>query len=121
MDTYTLVKFLHVAFVVVWLGGGFSLVVLGARANRANDTADLIKVIQQVVYMNHVFVPASLLAFLCGLILAWIAGLFDLLWVIIGLAGFLATFATGIAVLKPRSDKVAALIATGGRRRAGGR
>ena len=87
MDTYTLVKFLHVAFVVVWLGGGFSLVVLGARANRANDTADLIKVIQQVVYMNHVFVPASLLAFLCGLILAWIAGLFDLLWVIIGLAG----------------------------------
>ena len=31
MDTYSLIKFLHVAFVVIWLGGGFCLVVLGAR------------------------------------------------------------------------------------------
>jgi uncharacterized membrane protein len=115
MDTYDLIKFLHVAFVVIWLGGGFCLVVLGARANRANDATDLTKVILQIVYMtSHVFVPASLLTFLCGLILAWIAGMFGLLWVIIGLAGFVATFGLGIAILKPRSDKLAALIAKDG-------
>src|SRR5205823_1989610 len=108
MDTYSLVKFLHVAFVVIWLGGGFCLVILGARANRVNDAADLTKVILQIVYMtSHVFIPASLLTFLCGLIMAWIAGMFGFLWVIIGLAGFLATFGMGIAVLRPRSDKVA--------------
>src|ERR1700681_4670499 len=115
MDTYGFVKFLHVAFVVIWLGGGFCLVLLGARANRANDTADLAKVIQQVVYMSsYVFVPSALLAFACGLIMAWIAGLFGTLWVIIGLVGFIATFGIGIALVKPRSEKVAAMIAKDG-------
>jgi uncharacterized membrane protein len=115
MDIFSFVKFLHVGFVVIWLGGGFCVVLLGARANRANDNADFAKVIQQVVYMTgHVFVPSALLALLCGLIMAWIAGLFGFLWVIIGLIGFLATFGIGIAVLKPRSEKVAALIAKDG-------
>jgi hypothetical protein len=40
--------------------------------------------------------------------------MFGLLWVIIGLAGFIATFGIGIAILKPRSDKIAALIAKDG-------
>lgn len=115
MDTYSFIKFLHVAFVVIWLGGGFCLILLAARANRANDTADLAKIIQQVVYMSgHVFVPSALLAFVFGLIMAWMAGLFGYLWVIIGLVGFLATFGIGIAVLKPRSEKVAAMIAKDG-------
>ena len=115
MDTYSFIKFLHITFVVIWLGGGFCLVLLGARANRANDTADLAKVIQQVVYMSsHVFVPSALLAFVCGLIMAWIAGFFGTLWVIIGLVGFIATFGIGIALLKPRSEKVAAMIAKDG-------
>lgn len=115
MDTYSLVKFLHVAFVVTWLGGGLSLVLLGARANRANDTADFGKILQQVVYMSgHVFVPSALLALLCGLVMAFIGGLFGSLFVIIGLIGFAATFGIGIAVLKPRSEKVSALIAKEG-------
>jgi len=112
MDIYSFVKFLHVGLVVAWLGGGLSLVLLGARASRANDTADFAKVIQQVVYMTgHVFVPSALLALLCGLTMAWIAGLFGFLWVIIGLIGFLATFGIGIVVLKPRLEKVSAMIA----------
>jgi len=46
--------------------------------------------------------------------MAWIGGLFDSLWVIIGLIGFAATFAIGIAILKPRSEKVVALVAKEG-------
>jgi uncharacterized membrane protein len=115
MDTYSLIKFLHVAFVVTWIGGGVGLLLLGARANRANDTADFGNILQQVAYMaGHVFVPSALLAFLCGLIMAWIGGFFGDLWVLIGLFGFAATFGIGLAVLKPRTEKVVATIANDG-------
>jgi uncharacterized membrane protein len=115
MDVYGFVKFLHVGFVVIWLGGGLCLVLLAARANRADDTADLAKVIQQIVYMSgRVFVPSGLLALASGLIMAWLGDLFGTLWVIIGLVGFLATFGIGITLLKPRSDRVAAMIARDG-------
>ena len=111
MDTIVFVKFLHVAFVITWLGGGLCMVLLGARANRANDAADLAKVIQFVVAMaKRVFIPAALGALVCGLIMAWSLELFSSLWVIIGLAGFALTFGLGIAVISPRSDKVGALI-----------
>jgi len=63
---------------------------------------------------SHVFAPSAVLALLCGLVMAWIGGLFDSLWVIIGLIGFAATFAIGIAILKPRSEKVVALVAKEG-------
>jgi hypothetical protein len=115
MDTYSLVKFLHIAFVVTWLGGGLSLVLLGARASRTNATADFGKILEQVAYMSgHIFMPSALLALLCGLVMAWLGDLFGSLFVIIGLAGFAATFGIGIALLKPRSEKVGELIAKEG-------
>jgi hypothetical protein len=115
MDWLTFVKFLHVSFVITWLGGGLCLVLLGAQANRANETADLAKIILFVIAMaKRVFIPAALGALVCGLIMAWTLGLFSMLWVIIGLAGFALTFGIGIAVLTPRSDKVGALIAKEG-------
>lgn len=115
MDTIAFVKFLHVAFVIVWLGGGLCLVLLAARANRANDTADLAKIIQFVIGMaKRVFIPAALGALVCGLIMAWSLDLFSLLWVIIGLVGFALTFGIGIAVLTPRSDRVGEMIAKDG-------
>jgi uncharacterized membrane protein len=115
MDTYAFVKFLHVAFVIVWLGGGLCLVLLGARANRANDTADLAKIIQFVIAMaKRVFVPSALAALIFGLIMAWMQGWFGFLWVIIGLGGFALTFGIGIAVLTPRSEKLGAMIAKDG-------
>jgi hypothetical protein len=84
-------------------------------ANRANDTADLTKVVQFVIAMaKRVFIPAALGALVCGLIMAWSLQLFGSLWVIIGLAGFAITFGIGIAVLTPRSDKVGALLAKEG-------
>ena len=35
MDWYSIVKFLHVAFAVVWVGGGFTIMLLAVRADRA--------------------------------------------------------------------------------------
>jgi uncharacterized membrane protein len=115
MDTYTVVKFLHLAFAIAWLGGGLCLILLGAQASRANDNGDLVRIIQQVAYMeDRVFAPSAILAFVSGVIMAWMAGLFGTLWVIIGLVGFLGTLGNGLAVLKPRVQRVIALIARDG-------
>ena len=39
---------------------------------------------------------------------------FDQLWIVIGLLGYLSTFVTGIALLRPRGDRIAAMIARDG-------
>src|SRR4051812_29948799 len=97
MDWYTLVKFLHVAFAIIWLGGALSLIVLGAAAYRASKTAEFTSVIRNVVYMApRVFVPSGLAVLVMGLIMAFLGDLWGQLWVILGLVGFAVTFGLGI-------------------------
>ena len=111
MEWYSIVKFVHVAAVIVWLGGALGLVLLGARANRTNDTVEFGHILQDVALMSaRVFVPSALVALVFGLILFFLYGLYGFLWVYIGLAGFAATFGMGIAMLKPRADKIVAQI-----------
>jgi hypothetical protein len=111
MDWYSIVKFLHVGFAIVWLGGGLSLVILGMRADRANDTEDFARILRNVVYMSkHVFIPSALLALVFGLIVFFIAPWYGFLWTYIGLIGFAATFGIGAMFLGPRSEKTVELI-----------
>jgi uncharacterized membrane protein len=111
MDTYLAVKYLHIIFVIIWLGGGFAMVFLGARANRAKDETDLVHIVQDVIYLaGHLFVPSSLLVFVFGAIAAWLNWSFDTLWIDIGIVGFILTFVTGLFVLMPRANKVGALL-----------
>jgi uncharacterized membrane protein len=112
MDAYSLVKFLHVTFAIIWLGGQLCLTLLGWRAIRTNDAAGLTKILEQIAYIaNQIFIPSALLTLISGVFMAWAAGLFGDVWVIVGLGGYLAIFVLGIAVLKPRLEKVSALIA----------
>ena len=61
------------------------------------------------------FVPASFATFVFGLAMVFAAGWsFAELWVILGLAGFAATFLTGILVLEPRGKKIGAMLARDG-------
>jgi uncharacterized membrane protein len=111
MEFYPLIKFLHVLFVITWLGGGFVLVLLGLKAQRANSGAELIDVIMHVVYLsNRVFVPAAVLALIFGVTGVIINWSFGDLWVQIGLAGFVLTFLNGAVVMRPRADRVKATI-----------
>lgn len=114
MDYYLVFKFLHVLSAIVWLGGGFCLALLGIVAASKKDDAELLRVVNSVVFLgNRLFMPASLLTVVFGVIAAYLANTFDQLWVLLGLAGFAAAFLTGTFILKPTSDRIAAKVAEG--------
>src|SRR5690606_13894016 len=42
---YATFKFLHVGAAVIWIGGAFVMVVLGARADRAKNDAEIVAIV----------------------------------------------------------------------------
>jgi uncharacterized membrane protein len=114
MDYYALLKFLHVFLIIIWLGGGASLVILAMRAERARADTELCHIVQQVIFMAKVFVAVAIAAVLMGIGMVLLHWSFAELWITIGLTGFLLTFAMGLLVLKPRADHIGVLMAEGG-------
>jgi uncharacterized membrane protein len=112
MTWYELLLFLHLISAIVWLGSGLFLQILATRADRANDVEGLRRVaVDSSALGETLFIPASLSTVIFGVLLVidgpWT---FDTLWVVLGLAGFLGTFLTGILVMKPGSEKLAELM-----------
>ena len=115
MDWYSIVKFLHVAAAIVWLGGGFTLMLQGLRADRAGDIAGTVQAMRATADLgNRLFLPASMLTLLFGLILCWFWVGFTDLWIILGLCGFAASALIGSLIFKPTADRMAAIIARDG-------
>ncbi|MFL5780252.1 MAG: DUF2269 family protein [Thermoleophilaceae bacterium] len=117
VNTYTVLKTIHILAITVWVGGGALLVMLIARARRASDTPTLLALIRQVQFVGpRVFAPSSLIALVTGIWMiqnGYLYGDYDL-WVILGLIGWAATFVTGNFFLRPAGEKLgAALAATG--------
>ena len=109
MDWYTIVKFLHVASAVIWIGGAFVMIVLGARAGSAKNDTEIVGVVRQVAWAaERIYVPASVAALVFGVIAATLGELWSSLWVILGLVGVAATIALGVVVLTPRAKRVEA-------------
>lgn len=114
--TFDVYKMVHVLAAVVWVGGGLALTILAFLTQRENDPRALVSLGHKVELMaTRVFVPASLIVLLFG-ILMMLKGDLDWgqFWVIAGLVGFAATFVTGIAVLTPQTKKVNVLAAEKG-------
>jgi uncharacterized membrane protein len=112
MTRYDLWLFLHVVAAIVWLGGGLMLQVLGLRAERLRDSAGMRRLAEDgAVLGNRVFIPASLAVLVFGLLMV-IDGPwgFGTLWVTLGLVGYAATLLTGVLVIKPATERIAAAI-----------
>jgi uncharacterized membrane protein len=112
MTWYELLLFLHIVAAIVWLGSGLLLQILAFRAERGGDVEGLRRAAVDGAGLSQVlFIPASLSVFVLGVLLVidgpWA---FDQLWITLGLAGYLATFVTGVAVIKPSSEKIAAMM-----------
>ncbi|MGC4077525.1 MAG: DUF2269 family protein [Rubrivivax sp.] len=114
MDFYTVFKFLHVAAAMAWIGGGVTLFAMGMFAESRKDEAEMMRVLGSVgVMANRWFVPASLLTLVFGLAMAALGNLWGDAWVVLGLAGFAATFVTGHFVLRLKAMEAGRLMGDG--------
>ncbi|HSK14725.1 MAG TPA: DUF2269 family protein [Gaiellaceae bacterium] len=112
MSRYEVFLLIHVVAAIAWLGGGLVLQIQGIRADRAKDADGLRKVLEDVVSLSNLFfVPAALLVVIFGIAMVadgpWT---FGQLWIVLGLAGYAATFATGLFLLDPRSKRILAMM-----------
>ena len=116
MSWYELLLFLHIVAAIIWLGSGLLIQILAARAERANDAEGLRRVAADSAGLSEtLFIPASLATLILGVLLVidgpWT---FDMLWIVLALVGYAGTFLTGVLVMKPGSEKIAALMERGG-------
>ena len=119
MTLYELLLFVHIAATIVWIGAGFFSLVLALGYDKDSDEAALLRFAKdQERLAPRLFIPASLVVVLVGIALvveseAWT---FDQLWIVLGLAGFAATFVTGLFIIKPSSERLGRdMEAAGGR------
>ena len=113
---YDLLLFLHIAAAIIWLGAGFLLHVLVWRAERADNAPALMGALRDMGALGNVlFVPASLATLAFGTAMVFVAGWsFTDLWIVLGLAGYAATFSIGFFLLKPRGEAIGAIVARDG-------
>jgi uncharacterized membrane protein len=110
MNLYDFITFLHVAAAMVWIGAGSGMLLLGNRALKAGDEADLASVMRHLAYFSRVvFMPASVAVLVFGLYLTWYAGSFFAFWVIFGIVGMAGSVALGSMILAPLVRSYAAL------------
>jgi uncharacterized membrane protein len=117
MALYELLLFVHITAAVIWVGSGFLIQVQGVRATRQNDPGNMKRVLDDAAGLSTiVFIPASLVVVVFGvsMVIESDAWSFDQLWLVLGLIGYFATFVTGVAVLKPRSEYLVEAIAREG-------
>lgn len=99
---YFILKFLHIAAVVFWIGSIASLNILALRLTRTSDSGELVRLTEIFDYFGRrVIGPASGIVLLAGLALVYTAKIkFTSLWVLWGIAGFLFHGIVGATVLR---------------------
>ncbi|MET2831887.1 DUF2269 family protein [Mesorhizobium shangrilense] len=111
MDWYSIVKLLHVVSATVWVGGGFTLMLLAFLADRAGDLPGTLQAMRATGELGgKLFAPLSILTLAFGLVMCWFWVGFSELWIIIGLAGYFTTFCVGMFIFKPTAEKMAEMI-----------
>lgn len=110
MDPYAWLKVFHVIFVVIWVGGDFSALVLAWRAEIRRDGTAFFALLPDILFgAKFVATPASIGALACGLAMVVLRWRFDELWVLIGLAGLATAVIGGVAILRPRTLQLIAI------------
>ena len=110
-EMYNYLLFVHVMGAIIWVGGDVALQVIGTRISRADDPVQLAKFAGQVEWLGtRVLTPSAVVILIAGVFMVLDAWSFELLWVVIGLAGFSYSLVTGAVLLGPLSGKTGKLI-----------
>jgi protoporphyrinogen IX oxidase len=101
--TYNLFKFLHVASVIVWLGGVSTLTVLNIRLTRDSvDHTTQASLAREAAFLGRAVVgPAAGLTLIAGIATA-VVGSLDMgaLWITWGFAGIIISMALGGTLIR---------------------
>ena len=90
MTLYDLAKYLHIILSIAWLGGGFSVVLLGTIAAGRGEQANLTQIGRNTETLaKRVFVPSTAAILILGIYMVWVEWSFAEAWVIIGLVGII--------------------------------
>ena len=109
MSGYEVLKFLHVAAVIAWVGGAVALTVLQARLRGVGDRATLMGVGRQMETMSKIYyIPLAATTLITGILLvATTDGLsFGDPWVVIGIAGIAVTIGIGLGLIAPTGKRL---------------
>ena len=75
MDLSTLLKFAHICAAILWVGGGFAVIIAGILlAGRSTAETQLAVVRATVLLAPRLFVPASIFTLASGVALLFVAG-----------------------------------------------
>jgi uncharacterized membrane protein len=113
---YTFLLFVHVSMAIIWIGGGLMMQLFGVRAAMSHDPSRMAAIGEDIEWIaNRVFIPASLLAFLSGVLLVIESDFYGFGddWIVIALVLYATTFLAGVLFLGPESGRVGRLTAEG--------
>lgn len=116
MSRHELLLFVHVAMAVIWVGGGLMMQFFGMRAAMSGDPSRFATLGADIKWIaDRVFVPASLLGFVTGLLLVIDSDFYGFGddWIVIGLLLYATTFFAGVLFLGPEAGRVGKLTAEG--------
>jgi len=107
---YDLVKYVHILCAVVWVGGAFYAQLLAIQVARSSDPTDLPKLGRNIEFLGtRVFLPASILLFVAGVIMTTQRWAFQQTWISIAIVLWLVSALVGSLYLGPKSKRVAQL------------
>jgi uncharacterized membrane protein len=108
---YTLFKFLHVASVIIWIGGVCTLTILNMRLTREQDRSVLSALLQQSNFYGKAIIgPAAALTLIAGIVTAVNVGYkFSSLWITWGFVAIFASLILGATLIRSVNGKLGEL------------
>lgn len=107
-SSYEIYKALHVAFAVVWVGGGTAFTIMALLADRARATSELPVIAKYATFFGErIFTPAGLVVLGFGVAMVEKASLgWGVFWIDFALAVWAVSFAVGAGVLGPLAKRI---------------
>jgi uncharacterized membrane protein len=105
---YNVYKALHVAFAVIWVGGGVAITVIGLLAQRASDPRELAVIVKYAEKLGQrVFTPSGVIVFAFGVAMIEKGNLgWGVFWLDFALVVWAVSFLTGALYLGPTAKKM---------------
>src|SRR3954447_10061360 len=112
---YEIVKYVHIVCAIIWVGGAAYSQLLGYFVAKSDDPADIPKLANNFARIGMLlFLPASIILFVAGLIMTVSRWSFTQTWISIAIALWLVSVISGAVYVGPRLPKMAGGFRPGG-------